>query len=230
MTSISCPFDWLIRQDIWLLSDQLLFSFQSIVLIMSSTYMVFRCVFTVINMCFFVRYQRAFFLFKNLKKSFFFWNSGIGFCSCSLQLVVTCKILGLSSIDGQSAVHSAYRSDNLRFDCCMKSFNWLRIRFSSDNLNATRCYRMCRCLVWKENFAFHRKFSKNKHRVTILDHLSLKYIITMIIVFVVLLLGVVVVIAFNEKVTINRDWIRSLFVTFVSGGNDSSRRIIRKYS
>jgi len=52
----------------------------------------------------------------------------------------------------------------------------------------------------------------------------------MIIVFVVLLLGVVVVIAFNEKVTINRDWIRSLFVTFVSGGNDSSRRIIRKYS
>lgn len=78
---------------------------------MSSTYMVFRCVFTIINMCFFVSTGD-----KHSIELRIFFSLGIGFCHSGVQLVVTCEISGLSTINGDSVVYSACGADYFRFD------------------------------------------------------------------------------------------------------------------
>lgn len=123
MTSIFYLSDWFIQQ-IWLLLNNYWsincacaqFSID-IDQIMSSTYMVFRCVFTIINMCFFVRSKTY---FCSGKWNVFFLCSGAGFCNCRLQLVAAYKVVGLSSTHGQSVVHCACGSDNIRLDFRLK--------------------------------------------------------------------------------------------------------------
>ena len=79
---------------------------------MSSTYMVFRCIFTIINMCFFVSE-------RDIKKKEFielkrFFFLGVGIRDCRLQLVVAYQVSGLSAINGESVAYSACRLDYFR--------------------------------------------------------------------------------------------------------------------